>query len=103
MRLAIYQIIGWIRDRPFITAGVTLIVALGALQVPLWERRVAVTTQHEEMRRNGEFMLHALTTRTQIEHDLAALRHALAQINAQLIDEQSMEVNLGYFYRLERA
>jgi hypothetical protein len=103
MRVALYQFAAWLRERPFFATGVLLIALLASVQYPLWQRRQAATHQHDEMRRNGEFMLHALATRGRIESDLGALRPALAQIQGELIDEQSMEVNLGYFYRLERA
>lgn len=47
-------------------------------------------------------MLHALTDRSRINAELSALQDALALIDRNLVDEASMEVNLGYFYRLER-
>jgi Tfp pilus assembly protein PilO len=103
MRLLLHHVGSWTRNRPFIALGICLIVLLSSIQYPLWQRRQVAAREHDEIRRNGEFMLHALTTRTEIEGDLAALRPALAQIDGQLIDEHSMELNLGYFYRLERA
>jgi Tfp pilus assembly protein PilO len=44
-----------------------------------------------------------LANRPRIERDLTALRDALGHIDRNLLEEQSMEVNLGYFYRLEKA
>jgi Tfp pilus assembly protein PilO len=59
--------------------------------------------RHAEIREQGEQLLRTLANRPHIEADLAALRAANAQIAGNLMDEQSMEVNLGYFYRLEKA
>lgn len=43
-----------------------------------------------------------MANRGQINQDLGLLQPAIAQIQRNLLDEQSMEVNLGYFYKLER-
>lgn len=55
------------------------------------------------MRQQGELLLRTLGNRARIDTDLAALRSANTQIERNLADEQSMEVNLGYFYRLEKS
>lgn len=47
-------------------------------------------------------MLRALANRARIDTDLAALQDAIAHIEGNLLDEESMEVNLGYFYKLEK-
>lgn len=51
----------------------------------------------------GERLIRTLTLRTRIDEDLAALKDALGRIEKSLVDEQSMEVNLGYFYSLEKT
>lgn len=85
-------------------AGCFILAAvLAVVNYFLWERRVTVTERHATARKKGEFMLQALTNRAQIDADLAALREAIAQIDANLLDERRMEDNLGYFYRFERV
>lgn len=86
-----------------VAACSALSVVLGAANYSFWQRRAAAAQQHEIVRRNGEFMLRSLTNRTRIEADLAALREAVAHVDRNLLQEASMEVNLGYFYRLEKA
>lgn len=90
------------RHRPVVAGCFFFSVLLAAVSYSLAKQRVEIARQHEEARHNGEFMLQALKNRTRIESDLAALREALGQIEGNLLDEQSMEVNLGYFYRYEK-
>ena len=68
----------------------------------LWQARRAAAQEHEQVRRKGEMMLRSLGNRARINTDLTALKEALELIERNLLDEQSMEVNLGYFYKLEK-
>jgi Tfp pilus assembly protein PilO len=69
----------------------------------LWRSRQTAEKLHADLKRQGEAMIVALNTRAGINADLNALEEAVAQIERDLIAEESMEVNLGYFYKLERA
>ena len=91
-----------IRRRPVVALLLGLTVALAALNYYLWQQRAAAAGQHEEARLRGEAMLRALTDQNRIKADLAALREALGEINRNLVSEGEMEVNLGYFYKMER-
>jgi Tfp pilus assembly protein PilO len=97
------EIIALIRLRPGFFACLALAAVLAGINYPLWQRRLATEHEHEAVRKKGEFMVHALANRTQYDADLLALREALTQIEQHLVDERSMEVNLGYFYKLERT
>jgi Tfp pilus assembly protein PilO len=88
--------------RPIVTLLVGVAVALGVVNYFLWQQRHDVTAHHEEVRRKGEAMLKALTDQTRIKAELAALQEALEQIDRNLVVEGEMEVNLGYFYKMER-
>ena len=96
------QFLAIIRHRPVVSACFALTALLGGSNYFLSLQREAVARRHEIARRNGEFMLHALANRSRIDADILALREAMAQIEANLLDEPSMEVNLGYFYKFER-
>jgi Tfp pilus assembly protein PilO len=96
------QLIAFIRGRAIVSACLAIAILLGGANYFLWQKRVAVEQRHEDGRRKGEFMLQALSNRARIESDLAALSDGLSQIEGNLMDEPSMEVNLGYFYRFER-
>lgn len=85
-----------------IAAAIVLIVLGAGANVYLWQSRAAAAVRHEEVRREGQALIRTLGERPRIDADLAALREAIAQLERNLADEQSMEVNLGYFYRLEK-
>ena len=92
----------FVRFRPVTAGSLALTVLLGAANGYLWNERRAVALEHDEVRHRGELMLTTLAHRARIDTDLAALQAAIAQIERNLLDEQSMEVNLGYFYRMEK-
>ena len=96
------SILAPMRARRVVTAAVVTTLLLAAANYFLWKDRVRAAEQHEDVRRKAEFILRSLASRGRIDTDLAALEAALAQIEPQVLDEQSMEVNLGYFYRLEK-
>jgi Tfp pilus assembly protein PilO len=84
-------------------AASTLVTTLALIaNAGLWWHRHEVTREHEEVRRRGEVMAAAVADRARIQGDVAALEDALDQIERNLAAEESMEVNLGYFYRLEK-
>jgi hypothetical protein len=91
------------RFRPFVLSCVLLTLLAGAANVYLWQEREAAAQEHHKLKEEAETVIRTLTNRPRIEADLAALREAISYIDRDLIDEQSMEVNLGYFYRLEKA
>lgn len=95
-------LIHFVRARPFVAGGVALTFTLAAANYFLWHQRADAALRHEDVRRQGELMLRALSNRERIDADLAAVTAAIDQIEHNLIDEQSMEVNLGYFYKLEK-
>jgi len=96
------QFLAVVARRPIVALLVLLALALGGLNYFLWQQRQAVTARHEEVRRKGEAMLRALTDQARIKAELAALQEALGQIDRNLVVEGEMEVNLGYFYKMER-
>jgi len=80
-----------------------LLALLAAANYFLWQQRASLAERQAAARQKGELMLNALGGRDRIDADLSALREAMAYIEENLVDERSMEVNLGYFYRQERA
>lgn len=89
-------------QHPFIAASLAIAALALVANGYLWWRRDAVTRQHAEVRRQGESMVGAIADRARIHADVAALADALDQLEQNLASEESMEVNLGYFYRLEK-
>jgi Tfp pilus assembly protein PilO len=75
---------------------------LGAVDYYLWQVRAAVTLRHDEVWKRGVATLGVLVDRPRISADLARLQEALEVIDRNLVVEADMEVNLGYFFRLEK-
>jgi Tfp pilus assembly protein PilO len=103
MNSLMLQFLTWIRVRPLMAGSLILTSLLAVANVFLWRGRQDAAQQLGEARQQGERLVRSLTNRPRIDKDLAAVRDALAQIDKNLVDERSMEVNLGYFYRLEKA
>lgn len=97
------QFIAIVRVRPLISACLALTLLCGGANFFLWQTRHDVTLRNENVRQKGEFMVKALENRPRIDADLEALRDGIARIEESLLDEASMEVNLGYFYRVEKT
>jgi Tfp pilus assembly protein PilO len=91
-----------VRRRPLVMAGFALSAILGVGNYFLWQHRQVVTRRHDEVRRNGEAMGRALANHPRITAEVATLKEALSFIDRNLVVEGNMEVNLGYFYRMER-
>lgn len=91
-----------VRLHPAISCCLAVAVVAGVANYPLWQQRQLAAQQHEVVRLQGETMLAALTDRSRIEADRTVLAEALEMIDRNLVSELSMEVNLGYFYRLEK-
>jgi Tfp pilus assembly protein PilO len=102
MTILLAELWAAIRLRPGITTCLAIALLAGIANVPLWQRRKEVTEKHEVVRLHGEAILAALTDRGRLKADLATLTEAGEVIDRNLVSEQSMEVNLGYFYRLEK-
>lgn len=96
------QFLALARRRPVVTLLLVFSLGLGVANYFLWQQRRAITLRHEEARREGEAMLRALTDQARIKSELTDLQSALAQIDRNLVVEGEMEVNLGYFYKMER-
>jgi Tfp pilus assembly protein PilO len=102
MTVFLAQLWATIRQHPVIAACLLVAAIAGAANYPLWQQREAATRHHDDMRRKGEAMLAALTDRGRIGDDITRLAEAEEVIEANLVSEDNMEVNLGYFYRLEK-
>ncbi|MDB6168418.1 MAG: hypothetical protein JWM88_1282 [Verrucomicrobia bacterium] len=96
------QIFTGFRQRPVIAAALALVVILAVANYFLWEQRAVITARNNEVRERGETILNALIARQHVTADLAKLKEALDVVDRNLVVESDMEVNLGYFYKLEK-
>ena len=76
------------RHRPVVTGCFALSLLLTVASYYLAQARGGIARQHEQARKNGEFMLQALKNRTQVDADLAALREAMGQIEGRRFARQ---------------
>jgi Tfp pilus assembly protein PilO len=102
MNSALRQLLATVRRRPIVALLLVVFVVLGVANYFLWQQRQEITRLHDDVRHKGEAMLKALTDQNRIKAELAALQEALGQIDRNLVFEGEMEVNLGYFYKMER-
>jgi hypothetical protein len=98
-----FQSWGNLRQRPLAAGALIAAAALVAANVYLYRERRDAAAAHEQSRRRGEAMVAFLADRTRIESDVAALGEAVRVLDDNAVREESKEVNLGYFYRLEKA
>lgn len=91
-----------IRQHPLISTCLGIAILAGAANYPLWQHREKIIVQHDELQKRGQVMITALTDRERISGDLEIVGKAQDEIDRNLVTEDSMEVNIGYFYRLEK-
>lgn len=96
------NIIAAARRRPVVAVSLVLAVTLGITNTFLWRQRGDITQQNEIMRKKGASILEALMARQHVAADLAKLQGALEMIDRNVVVEEDMELNLGYFYKLEK-
>jgi len=89
------------RRFPLLVFGVVCFVLFGLVNYFLWQQQAVAIRQHDEIRRNGEAMLLALTDQTRISAELAAVQDALKVIEQNLVTEADLANNNGYFYEIE--
>ncbi|HEY4301008.1 MAG TPA: type 4a pilus biogenesis protein PilO [Candidatus Didemnitutus sp.] len=99
---ALKKFFALVARRPIVSFLVAVSVALLGVNYFLWQQRHAITVRHDEVVRRGVEVAKALTDQARTKGDLTALQDALTQIDRNLIVEGEMEVNLGYFYKIER-
>ncbi|MDB6126222.1 MAG: hypothetical protein JWM35_118 [Verrucomicrobia bacterium] len=90
------------RQRPVLALCLIATAILAVVNYFLWQQRDVITAQNDEVRRKGDAILNALVARQHVTSDLAKLKDALDVIDRNLVTESDMEVNLGYFYKLEK-
>lgn len=102
MMLYLLQLWSAARRRPLVAGFLVVAAVAGALNYPLWQHGREIERRHEEVRQRGQAVLEALADRQRLYADLAAVDDTLDVIDRDTVREQTMEANLGYFYRLEK-
>lgn len=102
MMILLSQFWAAVRLRPVMATCVAVALLAGGANYPLWQQRQEAARRYEEVSQRGKTILMALNERGRIQADLAILTEAQEIIDRNLVSDQTMEVNLGYFYRLEK-
>jgi Tfp pilus assembly protein PilO len=101
MNPSLAQLLALVRRAPFLASCISVFVVLGVADYFLWQRLQGITSQYDEVRRNGETMFSALSSQGRVVTQLAAVEEALKHIDQNLIAETDLAENLGYFYQME--
>jgi Tfp pilus assembly protein PilO len=101
MNAALKQLFVLVRRAPFLVFSIVLFLLLSIADYFLWERQEVIASAHEEARQGGEKMFSALAGHARIVSQLETVDEALKQIDQNLIAENDLAENLGYFYQME--
>lgn len=101
MNFDLKKLFALVRRAPFLVFCLTMFLLLSIANYFLWQYQKEIVVQHDDVRRNGEKMFSALSSHGRILSELASVDEALAQIDQNLIAENDLAENLGYFYQLE--
>ena len=101
MNAVFQQFLAFVRRYPIAVSGLTLFSLLSVANYFLWQWQLELTAQHEEVRRDGEATLSALSGYARIKTQVATVQEAMGQIERNLVVEGDLAENLGYFYQME--
>jgi Tfp pilus assembly protein PilO len=103
MSALLQQLLGFFRRYPFVILCSAIAILLWVANYFIWQNQKKLAIEHQTKQRSGEDMLQSLTNHSRITAELAAVKEALAYIEANLINEGDLPENMGYFYQLETA
>lgn len=103
MSVLVQQLLVFFRRFPFVIACSAIAILLWVANYFIWQRHKELAAGHQSLQRNGEDMLQSLTNHGRITSELAAVKEALAFIDAHLVNEGDLPENMGYFYQIETA
>jgi Tfp pilus assembly protein PilO len=85
----------------FVTVSIVVIVAAGAASYYLRQSIAALEQEHAVIRTEGESVLKTIAGATALRNDRETIAAAARDISANLITEENLADNLGYFYKIE--
>ena len=103
MNAVLQQFLAFTRRNPLMVVSIAVILVMGSASYYLWHQQQSLTTQHDDIRRNGDDMLQSLTSHSRITTEINTVTQALDFIDKNLINEGDLAENLGYFYQIETA
>lgn len=94
------QFMVFVRRFPVVMVSLAIFLLLSVANYFLWQRQLGLAAQHDEVRRNGEAMLSALSGFPRVTAQLDAVQKALKVIDQNLVVEGDLAENLGYFFQM---
>jgi Tfp pilus assembly protein PilO len=88
-------------DFAFVTVSVLVILVAGGASFYLRQNIAQLEQEHASVRTEGEGMLKTIAGAVALRNDREAIGAATREISANLITEENLADNLGYFYKIE--
>ncbi len=101
MSTILQQLLAYSRRNVLMAVCLSLILLTSAASYVLWQYQQRLEREYASTRQRGESMLRALAQQPRITTEIATLAVALQAINQNLIKEEDLADNLGYFYQAE--
>ena len=95
------QLLVLAREFPFVATCVAVAVFAIATAAYLQHQQSELQFTHDRVRREGEAMIVTIKSASTLRNERTNLEAALAEINANLVAEDNLAENLGYFYKIE--
>jgi len=103
MNQRLRQFINLVRDYAFISVSVTVVIVAGLAGYLLRRNVTQLEQEHALVRQDVEAMRKMLAGAPTLRTDRAAVEAAVKELGANLITEDNLADNLGYFYRIEEV
>ena len=103
MNVFLQQLVTFFRRYPFVIVCSAIAILLWVAFYFILQEHRELSATHQTQQQAGEDMLQSLTNHGRITAELAAVKEALAFINAHLVYEGDLPENMGYFYQIETA
>jgi hypothetical protein len=88
-------------DYAFVTLCVVVVLAAGTASYFLRQSIAELEQEHTFIRTEGESVLKTIAGATALRSDRELIGAAAREMNSNLITEENLADNLGYFYRIE--
>ncbi len=101
MNPRVRQILGLAREYKFVTACAVIILLAGGTSYFFYTALVRLERQQALARDEGMAVLKTLASANSLRSDRAYIEEALKDIDGNLVTEDNLADNVGYFYKIE--
>jgi Tfp pilus assembly protein PilO len=101
MNSRVRHLLGLARDYKFVTACVIVILLAGGTSYFFYTALVRLERQQAQARDEGMAVLKTLASANSLRSDRAYIDDALKDIDGNLVTEDNLADNVGYFYKIE--